>query len=83
VRAQAQSFFGTVVTNQVCPQCQGLGEVVTTPCGKCMGAGRMKLQDTVSVKLPRGIDAESLARLQVEMADRLKALQAEARAALD
>ena len=35
------------------------------------------------VKMPRGIDAESLARMQVEMADRLKALQAEARAALD
>jgi len=35
------------------------------------------------VKMPRGIDAESLARLQAEMADRLKALQAQARAALD
>ncbi len=57
VRAQAQSFFGTVVTNQVCPQCRGLGEIVTTPCGKCLGEGRMKLEDTVSVKLPRGIDA--------------------------
>ena len=57
VRAQAQSFFGTVVTNQVCPQCRGLGEIVTTPCGKCMGAGRMKVEDTVTVKLPRGIDA--------------------------
>jgi len=35
------------------------------------------------VKMPRGIDAESLARLQVEMADRLKALQRQARTALD
>lgn len=57
VRAQAQSFFGTVVTNQLCPQCRGLGEVVTTPCGKCVGAGRMRVKETVTVKLPRGIDA--------------------------
>lgn len=57
VRAQAQSFFGTVVTNQLCPQCRGLGEIVTTPCGKCLGAGREKVHDTVTVKLPRGIDA--------------------------
>lgn len=57
VRAQAQSFFGTVVTNQLCPQCRGMGEIVTTPCGKCMGAGREKVHDTVTVKLPRGIDA--------------------------
>jgi hypothetical protein len=35
------------------------------------------------VKMPRGVDAELLARLQVEMAARLKALQEQARAALD
>ena len=34
------------------------------------------------VKMPRGIDAESLARLQQEMAGRLQALQQEARAGL-
>jgi hypothetical protein len=34
------------------------------------------------VKMPRGVDAESLARLQGEMAARLQALQQEARAAL-
>jgi lysophospholipid acyltransferase (LPLAT)-like uncharacterized protein len=34
------------------------------------------------VKMPRGIDAESLARLQQEMAGRLRALQQEARVAL-
>jgi hypothetical protein len=34
------------------------------------------------VKMPRGVDAESLARLQQEMAGRLQALQQEARAAL-
>jgi len=35
------------------------------------------------VRLPRGIDAQSLARMQSEMADRLAELQREARAALD
>jgi molecular chaperone DnaJ len=57
VRAQAQSFFGTVVTAQTCPQCGGAGEVITTPCGKCMGSGRMRSTDSVTVNLPRGIDA--------------------------
>jgi molecular chaperone DnaJ len=57
VRAQAQSLFGTVMTAQVCPQCRGLGEVVTTPCGKCLGSGRMKAREEVEVKLPRGIDS--------------------------
>ncbi|HEX7005414.1 MAG TPA: molecular chaperone DnaJ [Trueperaceae bacterium] len=56
VRAQAQSFFGTVMTAQVCPECRGQGEVITTPCGKCMGSGRMRSKDKVTVNLPRGID---------------------------
>ncbi|MEJ2287560.1 MAG: molecular chaperone DnaJ, partial [Deinococcales bacterium] len=56
VRAQAQSFFGTVVTTRTCPQCQGLGQIVTEPCTKCAGLGRMETRDPVEVKLPRGID---------------------------
>ena len=66
VRAQTQSFFGTVVTNQVCPQCRGLGEVVITPCGKCVGSGRMRVRETVSVNLPKGIDAGYRLRLSGE-----------------
>ncbi len=57
VRQQVQSFFGTMVTQQVCPQCRGLGEVITTPCSRCRGAGRNMHQDKVDVTLPKGIDA--------------------------
>jgi molecular chaperone DnaJ len=57
VRAHVQSFMGTVVTAQTCPTCRGAGQQVVTPCGKCMGSGRMKVQDTVQVNLPAGIDA--------------------------
>lgn len=56
VRAQAQSLFGTVVTARSCPQCQGLGEIVTQPCKACSGLGRTETRDAVEVKLPRGID---------------------------
>lgn len=56
VRTQAQSFFGTVVTTRTCPNCQGTGEIVTEPCTKCAGLGRMESRDPVEVKLPRGID---------------------------
>jgi len=56
VRAQAQSFFGTVVTTRSCPQCHGLGEIVTDPCTTCAGLGRKESREPVEVKLPRGID---------------------------
>jgi molecular chaperone DnaJ len=57
VRAQAQSFFGTVVTARTCPKCSGMGQVITDPCTRCSGLGRMEATETVDVGLPRGIDA--------------------------
>ncbi len=56
VRAQAQSLFGTVMTTRVCPRCQGVGEIVTTPCSACSGRGRSLRSDSVQVTLPTGID---------------------------
>lgn len=56
VRAQTQSFFGTVVTTQTCPRCRGGGVVVTDPCRSCSGSGREEERATVDVHLPRGID---------------------------
>ncbi len=56
VRVQAQSFFGTVVTQQVCPRCQGQGQVVIEPCTVCRGQGRTAERATVQVGLPKGID---------------------------
>ncbi|MCA9835733.1 MAG: molecular chaperone DnaJ [Trueperaceae bacterium] len=56
VRQQVQSFFGSMVTQQICPECRGLGEVVTTPCNECRGAGRTRQKESVDVGLPKGID---------------------------
>ncbi len=56
VRAQAQSFFGTVLTTQTCPSCRGQGEVIVTPCSVCRGAGRVPESATADVPLPKGID---------------------------
>ena len=56
VRQQVQSFFGAMVTQAVCPECRGLGEIITDPCTQCRGAGRTEHKDKVDVALPRGID---------------------------
>ena len=57
VRQQVQSFFGNMITQQVCPECRGLGEIVTSPCSECRGAGRSRQKASVDVSLPKGIDA--------------------------
>jgi molecular chaperone DnaJ len=49
VRMQ-QGFF---TVQQACPRCQGRGQVVSDPCGKCRGQGRTRKQKTLAVTVPR------------------------------
>jgi molecular chaperone DnaJ len=62
VRMQ-QGFF---TVQQTCPRCQGRGQVVSDPCGKCRGQGRMRKQKTLSVKVPAGVDTGDRIRLSGE-----------------
>ena len=56
VRAQARTIFGVVETQQPCPTCRGEGQIIEDPCTVCKGRGRTLKNETVKVKLPRGID---------------------------
>lgn len=59
VRMQ-QGFFSI---QQTCPRCHGSGKVVTDPCTSCSGAGRIKKQKTLAVKIPAGVDEGDRIRL--------------------
>jgi len=52
VRMQ-QGFFSI---QQTCPKCHGTGKVIPDPCTTCAGAGRVKRNKTLEVKIPAGID---------------------------
>jgi len=51
---------------QTCPRCHGTGKQVTNPCQACAGAGRVKHQKTLSVKIPAGVDEGDRVRLSAE-----------------
>jgi len=51
---------------QTCPRCHGSGNVIPNPCGSCSGTGRIKLQKTLSVKIPAGVDEGDRVRLSGE-----------------
>ena len=51
---------------QTCPRCHGSGKMVTHPCITCSGAGRIKNQKTLSVKIPIGVDEGDRVRLSGE-----------------
>ena len=50
--AKGGGFFQMVST---CPQCHGAGKVVTDPCRRCKGTGRVPRKRTVKIKIPAGV----------------------------
>jgi len=48
-----QGFFSMART---CPKCGGTGSVITDPCTKCRGEGRVVRQRTIEVKVPAGVE---------------------------
>ena len=48
-----QGFFSI---QQTCPHCHGSGKIIPDPCITCSGAGKLKKQKTLEVKIPAGIN---------------------------
>jgi molecular chaperone DnaJ len=60
---QSQGFFRISTT---CSRCEGTGWVLTSPCGKCRGQGRVMRRKHVQVKVPSGVDNGTRLRLRGE-----------------
>lgn len=63
VRQVRQSLLGQMVTARPCPQCGGLGEVVSSPCPDCGGEGRRTVNKTHPVDIPPGVADGNTLRL--------------------
>ncbi len=49
------TMLGAMQTQSVCPNCQGEGKVTTAPCDACRGAGTVKKEEVVEVRIPAGV----------------------------
>ncbi len=56
VRRQQQTLFGVSTVYATCPTCNGEGKIISSPCDKCRGAGRITQSRTISINIPAGID---------------------------
>lgn len=52
-----QTILGMVRTQAPCPSCSGQGETVKNPCSSCHGSGSERKAETVTVKIPKGIES--------------------------
>ena len=50
-----RTMLGSMQTQNVCPDCGGMGQVVRKPCPACDGDGRVPQKEQVSVRVPKGI----------------------------
>ncbi|MGC9399738.1 MAG: molecular chaperone DnaJ [Anaerolineae bacterium] len=66
VRQAQQTFLGSFVNITTCPRCEGRGSVITEPCQKCNGSGRVYKRRRLSVQIPAGIDDGMSIRLAGE-----------------
>jgi molecular chaperone DnaJ len=66
VQQVARSLLGQVMTSRPCPQCQGFGTVIPSPCGECAGEGRVRSHRTLTVTIPAGVDTGTRIQLAGE-----------------
>ena len=59
----AQGFF---TLERTCPNCQGRGQVIESPCASCTGSGRVTRERTLSVNIPPGVEDGTRIRLASE-----------------
>lgn len=55
VRETRQSVMGSFSTVRECSVCQGRGKVPKERCGHCAGAGVVRSEDEIRIKIPAGI----------------------------
>ncbi|MCM1505690.1 MAG: molecular chaperone DnaJ [Ruminococcus flavefaciens] len=63
VKVTQNTVFGAIASTKTCPHCSGKGKIIKNPCQKCRGQGRLRVQKTVSVDIPAGIDDRQTIRL--------------------
>ena len=62
-----QNFMGmTMQSTAACPQCNGKGKVIKTPCSTCKGKGKVRRNKKVNVRVPAGVDDEQMVRVKGE-----------------
>ena len=55
-RVISNTPFGRIQNIRTCSRCHGSGKIITEPCPKCKGRGKVRVSKRRTVKIPAGID---------------------------
>lgn len=65
-RGQVRYQQGFFTVSRTCSYCGGTGEIITTPCDRCHGSGRIKEKKELKIKIPAGVDEGTKLRIAGE-----------------
>jgi molecular chaperone DnaJ len=54
---------GFMTFSQTCPACHGAGTAATDKCSDCSGTGFNEEKDTITIKVPKGVDSDNRLRV--------------------
>jgi len=63
VTSEQRTLFGSFMTKTTCPTCGGLGKTYDRKCNSCRGKGKVRVNKTITVNIPSGIDNGNRLRL--------------------
>jgi len=63
VKINQRTAFGVISTSRTCSKCGGKGTVINNPCKKCSGTSRIRVQKSITVDIPAGIDDGQVLRV--------------------
>lgn len=66
VRYSQQSPFGQFVRTSTCSTCNGSGEIIKEKCDTCSGSGKIIKNKKIKVKVPAGVDSDSIISIRGE-----------------
>ncbi|RQD77567.1 MAG: molecular chaperone DnaJ [Halanaerobium sp. MSAO_Bac5] len=66
VRTSKQTPFGQFTQSRVCPTCRGEGKIISEPCTKCNGSGKVRKKRKLTVNIPEGVDTGTRLRMAGE-----------------
>jgi molecular chaperone DnaJ len=64
VRTVTRSFLGVIQQVRTCPRCRGTGRIITEPCRKCGGDGRVREGSSIKIKAPAGVSSGNYMTLE-------------------
>lgn len=66
VRISQSTPLGHFQTVKTCNQCNGTGQIITSPCHECKGRGKVRRMRKIHLTIPAGVDSDSKLRVTGE-----------------